>query len=408
MSKRYEPFLLGALLLLGGCRVSSGLDNALRSDFAMFKGKNVAVVANHTSVDRNGKHVVDLLNANKDLTLKAILAPEHGYRGDVERGEYIAAKVDPLTGVTVYSIYGETRKPTEEMLQGLDALIFDIQDVGARFYTYISTMGNVMEAAAENGIPVWILDRPNPIGRLAEGPLMQEAHVSFVGSYPILLRHGMTVGELALMIRDRGWINAADQLDLHIVKVRGWNPEKPYIRARMPWIAPSPNIMNINQALCYPGTCLFEGTNFSEGRGTMHPFEWIGAPYIDAGSVIAELRARNIPGIEMQALTFTPEDIPGTAMNPKYRGEECRGIALTVTDPVNFRSVEFGVQLFSVLKMLYPEDFLISRPDFLAQLWGNISLETMLKEQASAREIIGAYRKEQEQFLRLRENYLLY
>ncbi|MFA7195326.1 MAG: DUF1343 domain-containing protein, partial [Candidatus Neomarinimicrobiota bacterium] len=279
MAKRYEPFLLGALLLLGGCRVSSGLDNALRSDFAMFKGKNVAVVANHTSVDRNGKHVVDLLNANKDLTLKAILAPEHGYRGDVERGEYIAAKVDPLTGVTVYSIYGETRKPTEEMLQGLDALIFDIQDVGARFYTYISTMGNVMEAAAENGIPVWILDRPNPIGRLAEGPLMQEAHVSFVGSYPILLRHGMTVGELALMIRDRGWINAADQLDLHIVKVRGWNPEKPYIRARMPWIAPSPNIMNINQALCYPGTCLFEGTNFSEGRGTMHPFEWIGAPY---------------------------------------------------------------------------------------------------------------------------------
>lgn len=242
------------------------------------------------------------------------------------------------------------------MLQGLDVLIFDIQDVGACFYTYISTMGNIMETAAENGIPVWILDCPNPLGRLAESPLMREEHVSFVGMYPIALRHGMTIGELALMIKDREWINAASELELHIAEVSGWDPEKPYTRTKLPWIAPSPNIMNINQALCYPGICLFEGANFSEGRGTLHPFEWIGAPWLDAEKLIAELESRNITGIKMEALSFRPEDIPGTAMNPKFEGTECKGISLKVSDPVHFESLAFGVHLFTALRKIHPKN----------------------------------------------------
>ncbi|MDD3716338.1 MAG: DUF1343 domain-containing protein [Candidatus Marinimicrobia bacterium] len=408
MKKASGVFSIALILLLAACSVRTGLDNAQKESFSMFHGKNIGVVANHTSVNREGIHIVDLLYANKDFNLKAILAPEHGYRGDVERGEYIAAQIDAQTGVPVYSIYGETRKPTSEMLAGLDALIFDIQDVGARFYTYISTMGNIMEAAAENGVPVWILDRPNPVGRMAEGPLMRDAHVSFVGLFPILLRHGMTIGELALMFRDQGWINAADQLELHIVRIRGWNPDKPYSKTGLPWIAPSPNIMNLNQALCYPGTCLFEGTNFSEGRGTLHPFEWIGAPWLDAEKLITELAKSAIPGIGMEAVEFTPRDIPGTAMDPKFEGELCRGIALKVTDPLHFPSLEFAVHLFTSLQTLHPEEFRISRPDFLAQLWGNRLLEEMTLAGKPAETILESCREERQQFLRLRENYLLY
>ncbi|MBN2780896.1 MAG: DUF1343 domain-containing protein [Candidatus Marinimicrobia bacterium] len=400
--------LLAFALFLTGCSVRTGLDNAAKADFSMFRGKNVGVVANHTSLDRHGNHVADLLHQSEGLTLKAILAPEHGFRGTTERGVHIERETDEKTGVPVLSIYGSTRKPTPEMLAGLDVLVFDIQDVGARFYTYISTMFNILEAAAENNIPVYILDRPNPIGRLAEGPVMQPGYTSFVGMFAIPLRHGMTVGELALMIRDKGWINAADKLDLQIVRMSNWNPEKSYETTKLPWVAPSPNIRNLNEALVYPGTCLFEGTNFSEGRGTLYPFEWVGASYMKSDEVIRALEARNIPGIDIRPVGFTPQDIPGTAMDPKFEGVPCEGIALTVTDPVHFRSLEFGIHLIDVLNTLYPEDFSISRPDFLGQLWGNGRAVDMFNAKRPVAEIIGSYREELDAFLAEREKYLLY
>ena len=396
------------LLIICSCSFQTGLDVAAKDNFSMFEAKKVGVVTNHTAVSVKGEHIVDLM-FDKGVNITAIYAPEHGFRGNVERGVIIeGTNIDSATGAEVFSIYGNNRKPSPEMLKGIDLLIFDIQDIGARFYTYISTLGMVMEAAAENGIPVYVFDRPNPIGRIAEGPRMQEGFVSFVGQYPIVLRHGMTVGELALMYKGNNFINVAEELELHIVEMKNWNYNKPYAKNNIPWIAPSPNIKNINEALVYPGTCLFEGTNFSEGRGTMHPFEWVGAPYVDAEKLIEELMKRNIKGIDMKPVSFTPVDIPGTAMNPKYKDELCHGIALTVTDPVNFKSLEFGIHLISVLMELYPDDFVISRADFLGNLWGNDNAATMFNEHKPAEAIISSYKKDVEDFIADRNKYLLY
>ncbi|MCF7832569.1 MAG: DUF1343 domain-containing protein [Candidatus Marinimicrobia bacterium] len=399
--------LLFLLILIYSCTFQTGLDVAAKDNFSILKGKKVGIVTNHTARSVKGEHIVDMIHES-GITIHAIYAPEHGFRGDVERGVVIDSNIDSMTGAQIFSIYGNNRKPSPEMLTGIDVMIFDIQDIGSRFYTYISTLGMIMEAAAENGIPVYIFDRPNPIGRLAEGPVMQEEFVSFVGQYPIVLRHGMTVGELALMYKDKNFINAADDLELHVIEMKGWHPDKPYTKTKLPWIAPSPNIKNLNEALVYPGTCLFEGTNFSEGRGTEHPFEWVGAPYINSQKVIDELTKRNLNGIEMKVVTFTPEDIPGTAMDPKYKGELCQGLALAVTDPVHFRSLEFGVHLINVLQKLYPEDFLISRPDFLGNLWGNDTARIMFSEKKSAFEIIESYKEELNNFIGLRDKYILY
>ncbi len=395
-------------VLFLNCSFQTGLDVAAKNDFSIFKGKKVGVVTNHTAVNVKGEHIVDLM-FDKGVNIKAIYAPEHGFRGNVERGVIIeGSNIDPATGAEVFSIYGNNRKPSPEMLQGIDLIVFDIQDVGSRFYTYISTLGMVMEAAGENGIPVYILDRPNPIGRLAEGPLMQPEFVSFVGQYPIILRHGMSIGELALMYKDNGFINAADQLELHIVEMSNWNPDKPYSSYKLPWIAPSPNIKNVNEALVYPGTCLFEGTNFSEGRGTEHPFEWVGAPYVDPEKVIMELSKRDIKGVKIEPVTFTPIDIPGTALNPSYKDIECHGLSLTVTDPVHFKSLAFGVHLISVLIKLYPNNFIIDRPEFLGNLWGNEKAAIMFSEHKTAEEIIASYYDELNDFVNLRKKYLLY
>jgi len=407
MLKKTSIFILVAATLLMGCSVRTGLDNARRDDFSMFKGKAVGVVTNHTAVDRSGKHLVDLLHDTENITIKAIFGPEHGFRGDEEGGIYLEDNTDPKSGAPVYSLYGRNRKPTSEMLEGVDLLIFDIQDIGARFYTYITTMGFAMESAAENGLPIYILDRPNPIGRLAEGPVREEKYHSTIGFYPIPIRHGMTVGELALMIKDQGWINDAEKLDLHIVKVSGWDPAKPYVKTGLKWIDPSPNMRNINEALLYPGMCLFEATNFSDGRGTERPFEWVGANYVEPEKVIAELEKHNIRGIGMKPVEYVPVDMPGYAMNPKYKGETVRGLELTVSDPVHFKSVEFGVHLIRVLQDLYPDKFEMRAPR-MGRTWGNDTFYTMILEGKSAEDIIKAYHEELKQFIAIRGDYLLY
>lgn len=399
--------LLTSALFLMGCSVRTGLDNARRDDFSLFKGKSLGVVTNHTAVDSKGMHLVDLLHATEDVKVKAIFAPEHGFRGDEEGGIHLSDNIDPKSGATIYSIYGAIRKPTQEMLNGVDALIFDIQDVGARFYTYISTMGYIMEAGAEHGIPVYILDRPNPIGRLAEGPILQQDHKSFIGMYPIPIRHGMTVGELALMIRDLGWIEHSKELELHIVELSGWNPDKPFVKTKMKWIDPSPNIRNVNEALVYPGMCLFEASNFSDGRGTEHPFEWVGADYVDSDKLIAELQKRDIPGIRINPVEYIPVDMPGYAMNPKYEGKTVKGLELTVTDPVRFRSVEFGIHLIEILHKFYPEQFVLYKPR-MGRTFGNNDLYEKILAGESAATIISDYQNELEQFIKIREKYLLY
>ncbi|MCK5817150.1 MAG: DUF1343 domain-containing protein [Candidatus Marinimicrobia bacterium] len=395
------------LFLFLGCSTQSGLDIAAKDNFPMLKGKNVGIVTNHTAKDKNGNHIVDLIHADS-ITIKAIYAPEHGFRGEAAAGDYVADNIDPATGAPIYSIYGSTRKPTEEMLEGVEVLIFDIQDIGARFYTYISTMGNIMEAGANHNIPVYILDRPNPIGRIAEGPIIEQEFYSFVGMYPIPIRHGMTVGELAMMIKDKAWIENAEQLDLHIIEISDWNPDKPYENTKSTWIPPSPNMRNVNEALLYPGMCLFEATNFSEGRGTEHPFEWVGANFINSDTVIAKLEKRNLAGIEILPISFIPEDMPGYSMNPKYEGKICYGLELKVTDPSVFKSVEFGINLIEILHNTYPDKFVITRERWMNMLWGNRNAFQMILSGKSATEIIDTYHQELSQFIRIREEYFLY
>lgn len=396
-----------AMFIFLGCSVQSGLDMAAKDDFPMFQGKRVGIATNHTALSGKGEHIVDIIHdAGIDVT--AIFGPEHGFRGIEDAGELVQDGIDTKTGSPIYSLYGRTHKPTAEMLKNVDVLVFDIQDIGARFYTYISTMGYVMEAGAENGIPVYILDRPNPIGRLAEGPIIEQEFYSGVGRYPIPLRHGMTVGELAMMLKEEGWIPHADKLELHVVECKGWKPKKPYTKARQTWINPSPNIRNINEALVYPGTCLFEATNFSEGRGSDKPFEWVGAPYVDSDELVEALQNLNIHGIKIEPVSYTPTAPADAYYRPKYDGVLCHGVALTVTDPVNFRSLEFGVHLIDVLMELYPDKFVITRPHWMNKLWGNRQAFDMFDAHEPAEKIIKSYQNEVNKFVEIREAYLMY
>ncbi|MDK2975950.1 MAG: hypothetical protein PWP06_425 [Candidatus Marinimicrobia bacterium] len=414
--KRTVVYIFFSLILTGflSCtsdkagQTQTGLDILSKEGYTLLKGKNVGIVTNHTAYNREGDHISDIIHGMEDVTLTAIFAPEHGFRGTAEAGEYITEGIDSKTGARIYSIYGSTRKPTPEMLQNVDVLVFDIQDVGARFYTYISTMGNVMEAGAENGIPVLILDRPNPLGGWVEGPILDMQWKSFVGMYPIPIRHGLTVGELAQMIKGEGWIHEADALDLKVITMKNWHPKMFWPETGLTWINPSPNIGGMNQATLYPGLCLLEATNVSEGRGTDHAFEWIGADFIQGEELAEALRALNIEGLTIEPVSFTPVDLPGKATNPKFENVEIEGISLQVTDPEVFESVTFGVILLNTLNKLYPDDFEISRPEWANRLWGQESLNQVMTGDLSMENLMMAVRQDVEDFLPLKEKYSLY
>ena len=386
----------------------TGLDLIDKEARDLISGRKVGIVTNHTAYNREGKHLSDILYDMDDVMLTTIFAPEHGFRGQAEAGEHVFDDVDPATGAKIYSIYGSTRKPTKEMLGNVEVLIFDIQDVGARFYTYISTMGYIMEAGAENGIPVIILDRPNPLGGKVEGPVLDMEWASFVGMYPIPIRHGLTVGELALMIKGEGWVNHMESLDLTVIKMKNWNPDMYWKDTGLKWIGPSPNISNTNQVAVYPGMCLFEATNFSDGRGTDYAFEWVGADFVQSDKLIRAINQYDVKGLTVQAHEFMPVDLPGKAMNPKYKDQTIQGLAITVTDWDAFESVRFGVICLNVLLDLYPDEFLISRVRWLNQLWGKETLGQMLKQNASVDEIIASYQEELDEYLILKHKYALY
>ncbi|MCH7495160.1 MAG: DUF1343 domain-containing protein, partial [Candidatus Marinimicrobia bacterium] len=275
--------------------------------FESLTGRRVGVITNHTGLTKDGRHIVDLLSEAENVDLVAVFGPEHGVRGVEADGKIIDSRTDPVTGIPIYSLYGSSKRPTEEMIAQIDVLLFDMQDVGARFYSYINTMALAMEEAALNGRDFIVLDRPNPItGSKIEGPLLQPGFESFVGMYPIPIRHGMTVGELALLYKGEGWIEGADSLDLRVIKMEGWNRKLWFDQTDVPWVGPSPSMPALATATVYPGTCLVEGTNVSEGRGSATPFELIGAPWVD-GTVLADrLNKLGLEGVVFEAVEFTP------------------------------------------------------------------------------------------------------
>ena len=392
-----------APLPTAAAQVQPGIEVLLDEYLHLIEGKRVGLITNHTGIDSNGTHIADLLNVAPGVTVAAFFAPEHGLRGDRPAGERIASYVDPDTGVPVHSLYGNTLKPTPEMLQGIDVLLFDIQDVGTRFYTYIYTMAYAMEAAAEQGIPFIVLDRPNPIGgEIVEGPVLDPRFSSFVGLYPIALRHGMTVGELALFFNTEQNIGA----DLTVIPMQGWERSMWFEDTGLPWVAPSPNMRYPSTAFVYPGLGLLEGTNVSEGRGTARPFEFIGAPWIDALELYAELEKLNLPGVRFHPLFFTPT-------TSKYEGQPSQGVAVEVVDRERFRAVTTGLSVISTIMALYPDDFAWRAPDrsgryFFDLLAGTDKIRMLLEWTAPVPNIASVWEDDLTHFQTLRAKYLLY
>ena len=331
--------------------VRTGIDVLVAQDFAPLKGKRVGAIVNPTSVDSQFRHLADLLMCAPGVTLAALFGPEHGVRGEAQ---YMVAVEDqprdPKTGVPVYSLYGstfESLSPRLEWLNGLDALVFDIQDVGARYYTYVYTMALAMKAAAQKGIAFYVLDRPNPIdGVHVEGNLVGDGYRSFVGLYALPNRHGMTAGELASLLNERERFGA----ELHVIRCEGWRRADPWQATGLPFIPPSPNMPTPDTALVYPGMCLAEGTNVSEGRGTCRPFEQFGAPWVDPEALIRRLDSYGLPGVRFRACGFTPTF-------DKFTGQSCSGAFIHVVDRDAFLPLRTGVAIFKALHDLWPEHF---------------------------------------------------
>ena len=385
--------------------VRLGSDLLLAS--SRLKGARVGIVCNHASLDRGFLHIVDRLAAAPDVTLAAIFGPQHGFRSDVQDNMIETPHADdPARRVPVYSLYSETREPTAAMLASLDFLIIDLQDIGARIYTYIYTMANCLRASARHGVRVIVCDRPNPIGGTdVEGALLVEGFESFVGQFPIPMRHGMTIGELARLFNEHFAIGAS----LEIVQMEGWRREMYSDATDLPWVMPSPNIPTLDTAIVYPGTVLFEGILISEGRGTTRPFELIGAPWIEAESVARQMNALKLSGAYFRPAVFEPTF-------QKHAKQTCGGCHIHVTDNQQFQPVLVGVALIAMFHQVDPARFAWRQPPYEYEhdkmpidiLAGSEKLRGQIEAGTSAREIAASWKKDEESFRKLREPYLLY
>lgn len=388
-------------------QIINGADLLFSENLNLISKKNVGVVCNHTSLLSNETHLVDALLIQKDVIVSAIFTPEHGFKGTIEAGEKIDYKNAEYKNIPIVSLYRKDTKPSKVELKDVDVLIFDIQDVGARFYTYISTMYYVLESAGENNIPVIILDRPNPIGgNYVDGPVLDNNYKSFVGIAQIPITHGMTIGELAKYFIGEKLISSWKNISLDVIKCKNWKREIPN-HFFSKWNSPSPNINSLETALIYPGNCLLEGTNISEGRGTRFPFIQIGAPFIISNDVIELLNLLEIKGAEFETAEFIPEDIEEMATDPKFENETCYGIKIKITDPNKFESVKFGVKLLYVLIKLYGNKIRINESSFDRLAGANV-LKEQLKNKMEPDKIFASWQKELTKFNKKRNQYLLY
>ncbi len=371
----------------------NGIDTLARDGFALLKGRRVGLITNQTGRDREGRSTIDLLHQAPDVKLVALFAPEHGIRGVAD--ENIADSVDEKTGLPIYSLYGATRKPTREMLKDVDTLVYDIQDVGARFYTYISTLGLAMEEAAKNKVKFVVLDRVNPInGVEVEGPLADADKLSFTAYYQLPVRHAMTVGELALLFNGERQINA----DLQVVRVENWRRESWFDETGLVWINPSPNMRSLTEATLYPGIGLLETTNVSVGRGTDTPFEVVGAPWIDGRRLATGLNGARLPGVRFVPVRFTPR-------SSVHKDAECGGINIVVTDRAQFEPITTGLEIAAKLLKLYPKDF---AADKFNGLLVNQKVYDAFRQGADGRALRQIWESDLAGFRAIRSRYLLY
>ncbi len=401
-------FFCAKVVIAQDLMIRTGADILSESNFSHLAGTTVGLIVNHTALVGE-EHLINLVHDTPEVTLGAIFGPEHGLRGTAEDGEAVKDGIDQLTGAPVYSLYGATRKPTLEMLSDLDLLIFDIQDVGSRFYTFISTMGLAMQSAAEAGIPFMVLDRPNPLsGTYVSGFMLESDHQSFVGQYSIPIAHGLTVGELAMMIQGEALLPDLDSLQLEIIPMEGWTRDMQWPDTGRPWVPTSPNIPQFETALVYPGTCFFEATSGSEGRGTRNPFLQVGATDVDGAQIADQLNHKSLPGVFFDVLEFTPEPLANMESAPKLNGQTVQGLRINITDRKVYQPVETGIHILHEFhQAVTDQDGFLSRPDWLAKLSGTDRLAPMLQS-ATPEEIIASWQGEVSEFIVRSENYYLY
>ena len=374
-------------------RVQVGLDVLESEKFAPLRGKHVGLITNHTGLDAQGRSTVDLLSHTQGIQLVALFSPEHGLAGNND--ERVASTKDAATGLPIYSLYAETRRPTDAMLQGIDTLVFDVQDAGVRFYTYTTTMAYCMEEAAKHNIAFYVLDRPNPLGgEIVEGPVLDADKTSFTGYYPLPVRYGLTIGELAQFLNSENHINC----ELHVIAMKNWHRNYFYESTGSRWIPPSPNLRTLKGSILYPGLEILQNAGVSVGRGTEAPFEEFGAPWINGDEVAAELNARHLPGLRFTGQPFIP--VVGL-----YGGQRCGGVAVRVTDKQAVRSMSMGIEIAAILKKLYPTNF---DPAKLLFLVANADTIRQLQEGTSPEQIAASWSNQLNDFDTLRRKYYLY
>lgn len=429
-------FVLAILISATGCKseredalikrqkkVKLGVEVFLEEHLDLVKGKRVGLITNPTGVDSQLQSTIELFYRNPDINLVALYGPEHGVRGNAQAGEYVPFYVDQKYNVPVFSLYGQSQKPVSGMLRNidlymrsfdtkiegkipedsmigsLDILIFDIQDVGTRIYTYIATMAYCMEACAQNNIKFIVLDRPDPInGRDLEGPILEYPEFSsFVGLYPIPVRHGMTVGELAKLFNDKF---LSKKVGLTVIPMEGWKRQMWYDETSLSWVIPSPNMPSLQTATLYPGQVFLEGTNISEGRGTTKPFEFFGASWIDGYELTKKLNALYLPGVTLREAWFTP-------IFSKYQGELCGGSQIHITDRNFYKPFESTLHIIKTVMDLYPDEFRFHK-EYFDKIMGTSKIRKALKKGDKIEDIIKVYHRELNNFSELRKPYLLY
>ena len=404
-------------------RIKPGLEVFLEKHISLIKGKRAGLITNPTGVDSRLQSTIELFSSNADINLVALYGPEHGVRGNAQAGEYVSFYIDEKYSLPVFSLYGQSKKlepdmfkniddymrsfdtkkigkiPDKAMVERIEALIFDIQDVGTRVYTYIATMAYSMEVSAEYGIDFIVLDRPNPINGLEmEGPLLEYPEFSsFVGLYPIPMRHGMTVGELALLFNDKFLKKKAK---LRVIPMEGWERKMWFDETRLPWVIPSPNMPTLETATVYPGQVLWEGTNVSEGRGTTKPFEIFGAPWIDGYELTKKLNELRLPGLSFREAWFTPTF-------SKYSGEMCGGAQIYVFDRNRYRPFEATLHIIKTIMDIYPGDFKF-HADYLDKIMGTSKVREALEKGVDVKDILKNFEEDLNKFSNLRKPYLLY
>lgn len=374
-------------------KVIGGLDVLEAQRFAPLRGKHVGIITNHTGLDANGRTTVDLLTHAPEVHVVALFSPEHGLQGT--KDENVSSTKDPATGLPVYSLYGETRRPSAEMLAGIDALVFDIQDAGVRFYTYTATMAYCMEEAAKHKIAFFVLDRPNPLGgEIVEGPLLDADKTSFTAYFPLPVRYGLTIGELAQLFNHENHI----ECDLHVIPMKNWRRNYFYEDTGLRWLPPSPNLRTLPGSILYPGLEILQNAGVSVGRGTDAPFEQFGAPWINGEDVAAHLSARKIPGLKFAAADF----VPTTAL---YAAQHCGGVAIRILDRSAVRSMTIGIEIAAILLQLYPDHFDVQK---MLLLVGNDETIRQLQQGLPAEQIVKAWAADLKPFDLTRRKYFLY